>query len=376
MGIKPLGAAIRYTNHVEESNSRLSNQIQFNNANIMERSVNSTLLSYVSSPVDMNFYYFINFLIKVKWHMVVIVYPLISLFGLVGNIICILVLIKSGLKKPSNVLLTSLCAADSCVLISYINIPFLMSFIPGKRPVYVSAFEFQENVCYILYYLTITIQYFTTYGQNLSASIVSLITVERFIAVFYALHFKSIVTTRRVWIVVFIAYAIWTPYAVYTTSLYSFQYKYVSDWDVNLGVISVNINDVSLYIDRSVVVPLGLYVPFCVVTAGSLLIAFRVKLTIRKRQQIVSSTTKSKAKSSKSTKLLLTVCAVFSITKIPYVLTNLDFFNGQDPIVVGISFIFVLITVLLQTINSSSNFIIYVVMNKKFREIFKTVMTC
>ncbi|KAI8750499.1 hypothetical protein BgiMline_019653 [Biomphalaria glabrata] len=309
----------------------------------------------------------------------VLVNPIVALFGIPGNIISIVVLVKSGFSKPSNVLLSGLCVADTFVLIAALNIPRFTSFLPGKKPNHISLWEYSEQECFILYVLTIIIHGFNIYGVKLSATIVSLITLERFIAVFFPLKFASTVTTKRAWLVVILAYVIWLPWPLYNFAFYRFSFQYFKYWDLYAGSILIYYDNLFVMTNLNVVIPLGLYMPFIVVTVGSLLIATKVKVTLSKRKSLVSSVAgKAKSKSPKTTRMLLTVCAMFSITKIASILENfIDFVhqNGAEFSNRDLTLALFLTIYLLDNICSASNFFIYVALNKKFRNKFKETTT-
>ncbi|KAK0046712.1 neuropeptides capa receptor [Biomphalaria pfeifferi] len=301
----------------------------------------------------------------------VLVNPIIALFGITGNILSIIVLVKSGFSKPSNVLLSALCVADTFVLIAALNIPRFTAFLPGKKPNHIALWEYSETECFILYVLTIIIHGFYIYGVKLSATIVTLITLERFIAVFFPLKFVSIVTTKRAWLSVILAYVIWLPWPLYNFALYQFSFQYFKYWDLYAGSILIYYDDLFVMTNLNVVIPLGLYMPFILVTLGSLLIATKVKVTLEKRQALVSAAAaKSAAKSSKTTRTLLTVCLVFSITKFASILEyfmdfvhqNGDYIANRDR-----ALALTLIIFFLDNVCSASNFFIYVALNKKFR---------
>ncbi|KAK6978721.1 hypothetical protein BgiMline_019656, partial [Biomphalaria glabrata] len=256
----------------------------------------------------------------VSTFIIALVNPVIALFGLIGTLLSIVVLVKSGLRKPSNILLAALCVTDVLVLVSMLNIPRLISYIPKKRQAYTSLCEYSETECRVLFVITIIFQFFYFLGSYVNSLLVPLITTERLIAVFCPLHFKTIVTRQRIWLCVLLSYIAWIPWSVYITTFYRFSYQYFFFWDLYAGTLSLSYDAITIFLNFNVVVPIGVYISFIFVATGSFLIAVRVRMKIRKRQSMTSSTTKSAKTSSRTTKMLFTVCAVYSVTKFTSIL--------------------------------------------------------
>ncbi|KAI8777952.1 G-protein coupled receptor F59B2.13 [Biomphalaria glabrata] len=250
-----------------------------------------------------------------------------------------------------------------------------VSGVAGKRPTDYNMWEYSEQASYVLYILAIIFQICFFFGVPLSATIVTLITMERFVAVFYPLRFTSIVTKNRAWMAVAMSYILWIPYPVYISTFYRFLYREIIAWDLYVGNASFLPNDVIVFIELNLVTPLGSYIPFILVTGGSLLIALRVKVTMKKRQTMVSASAKTSAKTSKTTTTLLTVCVVFSVTKFASVMAYVvDYTNQESAEVVNLRLTLGIVTILLDILNASSNFIIYIVCNKKFRTTVKEMI--
>ncbi|KAK6978762.1 hypothetical protein BgiMline_019698 [Biomphalaria glabrata] len=346
---------------------------------VKDGNTTDNLTSFVNGTLQPLLIIDIPILYVINTFATVLVNPIIALFGITGNILSIVVLVKSGFSKPSNVLLSALCVADTFVLIASVNIPRFTSFLPGKKPNHITLWEYSETECYILYILTIIIHGFNVYGVKLSAAIVTLITLERFIAVFFPLKFAAIVTTKRAWLAVILAYVIWLPWPLYNFRFYRFSFQYFKFWDLYAGSILIYLDDLSVVTNLYVVIPLGLYMPFIVVTLGSLLIATKVKLTLAKRKSLISSASaKTKASSSKTTRMLLTVCAVFSITKFASIIEYFaDFVNqNEDYNSRELALALSLAIYFLDNVCSASNFFIYVALNKKFRKLLKETIHC
>ncbi|CAL1541714.1 unnamed protein product, partial [Lymnaea stagnalis] len=304
----------------------------------------------------------------------IIVNPIIGVTGLVGNILSAVVLVKSGLDKSSHILLLALAVADSFCLMGSINIPNLITLFPIHRPnIGYFVWEFSREISFMLYVLTITFQACYFFGVQVSAAICTLITVERLLAVFYPLHFKTIVTTTRIWMAAIFAFVFWIPYVVYISSLFNFIFMFLEPLGMVVGIVNFTITDAFVFIEAMLATPFGKYIPLAVVSCGSILIAVRVAVTRRKRKQMMSSTLKSSTKSSRTTVTLLTVCAVFSLTKIVSFLTYIIDYSDASFDAQMIRIIFGMVVTTTDYINSSCNFVIYVALNTKFRAQLKKI---
>ncbi|KAI8750501.1 G-protein coupled receptor [Biomphalaria glabrata] len=303
----------------------------------------------------------------VSTFIIALVNPVIALFGLTGTLLSIVVLAKSGLRKPSNILLAALCVTDVLVLVSMLNIPRLISYIPNKRQAYTSLCEYSETECRVLFVITIIFQFFYFLGSYVNTALVPLIIAERILAVFYPLHFKTIVTRQRIWLCVIVSYILWLPWSIYITTFYRFTYQYYFFWDLYAGTISITYDAITVFLNLNVILPLGVYASFTVVTFGSFLIVARVRMKMQKRQKMTSTTTKSTRTQSRTTKMLLIVCVMYSLTKFASIfgyVVDLSKISNDMQAAYGL-FILVLIN-----LNRATNFVIYVAANSKFRKIF------
>ncbi|KAK6978514.1 hypothetical protein BgiMline_019446 [Biomphalaria glabrata] len=306
---------------------------------------------------------------KISTLTAVLVSPIIAVLGLVGNILSIVAIVKSGWKKPSNVLLTCLCVADSLVLLSAFNVPRIVAFLSERETSYCNVWDFNESISYIFYVVTLALRFLFSYGVKLSSGIVTLITLERFIAVFFPLKLVSVITARRLFVAVLVLVIVWIPWPLYLLSHYTFVYSYYPEWKVYAGNALFNPNTLYTSLHLYAAIPLGLYVPFLIVTSGSILISTKLHFTLKKRKSMVLSS--SNKESSKTTKILISVCAVFAITKAASVLEYLADLSDQSDDSRNTNIVLESVIFILDLLNSSSNFVVFVTINTNFKTLFK-----
>lgn len=295
-----------------------------------------------------------------------IVYPIIGTLGMIANIISVIVLVHSGLNKPSNIFLLVLAVADSIALLGAINIPHIMAHVPKYFGFGYKGWLYSPESSFIYFTFSATFACLYAYGLYVSAIICTFITLERIVAVYLPLHFTNIVTPTRAWLACCGAFLFWLPYLVYTgmrwyafayirpvygVILYFSQYRKRDSMNFTLDLYFGNI--------------FGKFIPLGIVLGGSILISIKVAMTLRKRQQMVAASSKVATSGSRTTTTLLLVCFTFTVTKIINLPSYfIDYNDGYQQAVGNLYGIFL---VLCEYLNSSCNFFIYVLFNKKFR---------
>jgi hypothetical protein len=83
----------------------------------------------------------------IHWSIVFVVIPTVSIIGVVGNAINLVVIYKQGLNKTSNILLFSLAISDILFMIGVNGPPKAMYEWGG------GGFQYPELTAHVLYYL-------------------------------------------------------------------------------------------------------------------------------------------------------------------------------------------------------------------------------
>ncbi|KAK3102237.1 hypothetical protein FSP39_009823 [Pinctada imbricata] len=304
--------------------------------------------------------------------------PALSLFGTVGNIFCLIVLFHSRMRNASTACLAALSFSDLLFLLHCLLFSVL-SFL---------AFCDKEKGAY---YRAIFYPIFGAYGSPATGRITSWLTlllgVERFIAVKYPI--KARVMCNKFSTIVVIV-------AIYVTTLllflpYAMKYRVVYGSTNESGVVKVtaSIQRTELGMDNrffgiygTIMNILFRFLPVIVLVIVNSVIIYTTRDTWKLRRQMNSSVRGSAAASDQThfTVMLVTVCIVFIICLVPGAVHSLISHIWKDYNRFGKARnLFQLvsrITFFCETINSSVNFVIYMVMSQKFKRTYKDIFTC
>ncbi|XP_059159641.1 neuropeptides capa receptor-like [Physella acuta] len=300
--------------------------------------------------------------------MACVVNPGLASVGLLGNLASVAILARCGLHKATNVLLLTLAAADAMYLLGAVSFEnFLSSLGQSDRGALYTGWRQTEPVAFFCFLVDRLLAVVTSWGSYVSTSVPAAIIIERCLAVYRPLHFRSWVTPRAAWTVMAACYVFWLPWALLSTVPFSFWYICLSDAEyfgyyTPSDFTQQNIN--FLYIVAAYMLNyLGGVVPVTVSIIGSLFIGAKVKSSARMRKRLSGSKV---SHSSHVTRTLVTVSLVFAVVNICYyVITSAykdDLINGTETGYDVIEFQSFLLVVC-----SSSNFFVYVVSDPKFR---------
>ncbi|KAH9496392.1 hypothetical protein Btru_012460 [Bulinus truncatus] len=311
----------------------------------------------------------------VEWIFALVAVPMISLPGLIGNISSLIVLYRHGFKKTSNILLAALSVADASYLIGVNNIAaFIHEYSPGR------GFHYSTASCYVLYCVYRIYRLMELWGNWTSLTLPVLITLERLVAVYYPFQFPLIVTTRRTWAAVILAYALWLPLNVYYFFLEELDFVQRGGETVGRIVPSRYYRDgdaYSIYLSiKKASIILSEPIPIVLVVAGCILVGLRVRAAHRKRRKmisIVASVQKAQGNPSfRTTWTLMLVCIVYTIT-----IGAAFFLEMGISVDVGVNAGIVLAVViqLVKCVHSSCNFFIYIYIDRNFQETYRSIFS-
>uniref|UniRef100_A0A2C9M8A3 G-protein coupled receptors family 1 profile domain-containing protein n=1 Tax=Biomphalaria glabrata TaxID=6526 RepID=A0A2C9M8A3_BIOGL len=303
--------------------------------------------------------------------------PTISIFGVVGNILSIIVLTKHGMSKCSNILLVSLAFCDMTYLISFNSIPKIIYEAVWNHE-YVGYSKVSSDVLFFMF------NFFTLldYGFGLMAlTLPMLITAERLLVIFFPFNFGRLLTPKRTWFAVCCLAAYWLSIFVYCSFWQVLDYNFDPVRNISIGLIKrsnffnehpeavAKIQDVIIY--SSVVIP-----PIFTAT-GCVFISIQIRIATVKRQKMTSSMRST----NRTTKTLLAVCAVYSVTStilsLPlYIPSEYASYSLTDEAPSNVGKLFYQLVNTVGCINSSGNFVVYVGLNKQFRDTLGKMFHC
>ncbi|CAL1539693.1 unnamed protein product, partial [Lymnaea stagnalis] len=299
--------------------------------------------------------------------MTLFVTPAVCGLGLIGNVISLCVLLCTGLKKSSYVFLFALTFSDSCWLLYALDASRLL-FLYGSSLGWV-GWEFPQEVAYGLFVMNHVIEFVANLGGYCSTTLPVAIMAERCLAVFYPLKFHRLVTAKRAWIAVLCVCLFWLPWCLHSAFLYSFFYFRYRGVSFGLPYLSPyyikNRKTINL-LDQYLFSSLASWVPVILVIAGAVVLGVKIKISHRKRQGLLSSTfAEPRVMTTRTTRTLVSVSVVFAVLYGYGLLTLLIKLKGIDAIS---DEILTQTRFLMVDINSSMNFVIYLMMNGKFRK--------
>ncbi|XP_059162876.1 probable G-protein coupled receptor B0563.6 [Physella acuta] len=307
--------------------------------------------------------------------MTCIVNPTVASVGLLGNVFSLLILVKNGLRKSSNVFLLALALSDSMYLLGNVSVLYLlMALGPSKSGGVAYGWMFQEQVSYVCFLLDRTVLVISSWGSYVSTTIPVAIMVDRFIAVVFPLQFKNVMTCNRAVIVVVVMFVVWLPWCLIANTTVVFQYSILSEdqyfgFYIRSDFFIDNIDIIYLFYTL-VLNFISCIIPVSFTIVGSFIIGVKVKITMHKRRKISTSRT---AGQSRVTRTLMTVSLTFAAANIAYFVVSYvyteELMSGTEMTHVVEEF-----QNLLLLLCSSSNFFIYIVLNPKFRNDFVKII--
>ena len=313
-------------------------------------------MSNNSSVVDVNDgSNYILLLRLIGWGYIGIV---ISLFGIIGNIITILVLISPSMRTTStNIYLTAL----SCS-----NILFLLIFIPSYSMRYLLGYKlFLTNQPPFAFEVLLLRLPTTPIYNTLSLSIIYLtiaLSLDRLILVKFPLKAKQTLTLRTTFSAISFIYLFCIIYCI----PYWLEQHYRPDIKqcrlTSIGIKLYKYTRIYIYI------PVVYLFPFVTLTCINITIIQDLIAGKRRKESLGAKSTKKKQADHHITLMLVAVIIVFVLCQLPLLILNI--WHAIDPTKEHGIFFHILnsVGVLLIVFNTSTNFLLYCFFGQKFRQ--------
>ncbi|WKX95265.1 hypothetical protein Q1695_012037 [Nippostrongylus brasiliensis] len=318
--------------------------------------------------------------LEVKFFLISVVGSLIGLFGLFGNASTALILTRPSMRNPNNLFLTALAVFDSCLLITAFFI-YAMEYIIE----YTQAFDL-----YVAWLTYLRFAFALSHiSQTGSVYITVAVTIERYLAVCHPRRSKQMCNSGG---------AAWTILGV-TTFAVLFNATKFFELEVTINPMCPDGNNWQSYILLPSVMAANplyqqvyalwltnlvmVFLPFLTLLVLNAYIAYTIRKSLEKfdnHQEKLPDRSELKEKSREATMVLVIIVCIFLICNFwGFVLTLLERIVDHEVLMVenhafytfsreAINF--------LAIINSSINFVIYIVFGKEFRKELVVVYGC
>ena len=304
-----------------------------------------------------------------KYYLLGVVQPCLCCFGILGNLLNIVVLSR---KKFKTSLDCSMEIAAMCGLIALAlsDILYCVSVLP-KAFLKQSVVIFNSMNFYMVY------QMYSTAIQNIFTYISTWLTVlmatTRYIAICRPLHARYLVETRAtiltiISIVVFCFLLGLPAFWKFSYILCSKEGFYVIDQ--GFFVTQKSFRKAFTYVWCII----GFFIPMAILVYCNIHLIGALRESMRMRKHYTTSN-KTVSPGSHITPTLVAVICQFLLLMTPSEVINFYYFAvGQD---VAEAFTFaIVVTNILQTLNFSLNFILYCIVNSRFRSTLLQLITC
>ncbi|CAJ0605833.1 unnamed protein product [Cylicocyclus nassatus] len=318
--------------------------------------------------------------LEVKFFLISVTGSLIGLFGLFGNASTALILTRPTMRNPNNLFLTALAVFDSCLLITAFFI-YAMEYIIE----YTQAFDL-----YVAWLTYLRFAFALSHiSQTGSVYITVAVTIERYLAVCHPKRSKRMCSSGgAAWTILGV-----TTFAVLFNATKFFELEVTvnpecpdgKDWQSYILLPSAMAANslyqqvYSLWLTNLIMV----FLPFLALLVLNAVIAYTIHKSLEKfdcQKQKLPDRSELKEKSREATLVLVIIVCIFLICNFwGFVLTLLERIVDRETLEVthrtfytfsreAINF--------LAIINSSINFVIYIVFGKEFRKELVIVYGC
>ena len=299
-----------------------------------------------------------------------IIFPIFTVFGLVGTSLSLIVLFQPKLRNSTtSIVLIGLAISDSC---------FLITNMARKSTCIIRQYDklmadtFNAMSFGWLFYTK-------TAFSRVSTLLVVAISIERLLAVVVPLKVRSLVTKPRMIAAVIACYIIPFVFCVGLPPQYTYTFIRGRPYIAQTDFAKDNVDVLKVYNEYFLVITLR-YIPVVLVIIFNTVIIIMFKKGRKFQNKSVANSEREAARlreESKLTRMLLSVALVFLVCLLPGDIVLLisginakfSFFGTYHNFFLVISDL----SLMFEIINSSVNFIIYMVLNKLFFETYNSL---
>lgn len=287
-----------------------------------------------------------------------VILNIVGVLGILGNVISMIILSRPQMRSSINYLLTGLARCDTVLIIS----SMLLFGIPSIYP-YTGHFFGYYNFVYP--FISPAMFPIGMIAQTASIYMTFTVTLERYVAVCHPLRARALCTYGRakIYFIVCVCFALAYNMPRFWEVLnvsYQLPNTTIVLHCVRPSALRRNTTYINIYIHWCYLIVNNI-IPFLTLAILNCLIYMQVKRANRERQRLSRS---EKREIGLATMLLCVVIVFFMLNFLPLVLNISEaFYSVVDHKLTKVSN-------LLITINSSVNFLIYIIFGEKFKRIF------
>ncbi|XP_060075386.1 growth hormone secretagogue receptor type 1-like [Ylistrum balloti] len=284
-------------------------------------------------------------------------FPTFLLLGLIGNTLTVIIMNRKSFSKlNSRLLLICLASSDTLLLLTQ---PFNKKFVIKLMGTALRALSDMGCKIFFVFFRT---------GKMTSSWMVVFLCVERFVAVWFPLKAKSITTKIRTILALAVVYMVMITF----NSVWSFSSRIVD------GMCYPDAYDrsdpfQSAKYANMIYMGCALYsiAPMSIMAVLTTLILYKLTAYRHKRKQLTSQARKSDTEGVKTTAMLLGIVAAYIVLVLPVTMLHLMAFffkiNAFGDNAKGF-LVFKEVSQLLEQLNYSINFFLYIMTSTQFRD--------
>ncbi|KAJ6634975.1 FMRFamide receptor [Pseudolycoriella hygida] len=286
-----------------------------------------------------------------------VVLNIVGVIGILGNILSMVILSRPQMRSSINYLLIGLARCDTVLIITSMLLFGFRSIYPYTGYLFFYNFYIYPQIVPYVFPLA-------TVAQTASSYLTLMVSLERYVAVCHPLRARALCTYGR------------SKFYVIFCVVFAVLYNFVKLWETK--VVAYDTKDVGLifcvestelrkdthyitiYINWCYLI-VNYFIPFLGLLVFNILIYRQVRKANKERQRLSRT---EKREIGLATMLLFVVIVFFLFNLLALITNIIEAFYGIiiDELVI--------VSNLLITLNSSVNFIIYVIFGEKFKRIF------
>ena len=291
--------------------------------------------------------------------------PMFFIMGVVGNSLTIRIMLTKGFRTmPVSKVLIALSVSDTIV---NLMLPFNKSFV--RRMLGVDVRSLSSGGCKVFYWTYRLFKFSTSW-------MIVLISTERFVAVWLHVRAKSINTTRNAYIAMAVVYGFFAVYIGY--------WSHIGDNIIDGRCIPNSGPPEMAHILRGLLIfgsVMYVTLPSILLIVLNTLIVYKLVLLKKKKNTNIMPTTgngntntntpNAHVRSSRTNAMLICVAITFIVLETPIgILHSVSFVKNQSLFETRDSLMVIMreISQVLEQLNHSINFLLYVLASKRFRD--------